>query len=95
MLGAAWMRDADGGIAPSESPSARVHVIVTVSLPMTRNVADGGIVRHASCPASVPRSSDQSPPGVFGCVLGKPSTSSESHWPCTHVLFVTRKVTDL
>src|SRR4051794_40693064 len=72
VVGVACRRVGRGGSAPRASGSAVVHVFVIVSLvpadvwPMIRNVADAGIVRHVSRALVVPRSSDQSPPGVCG-----------------------------
>ena len=62
--------------------------------PVTRKVPAEGRVRHADPAVTVPKSSDQSPPGVWGWLLGKPLTSKEEHWPELHVAFVTRSVTE-
>jgi len=70
VLGLAWARNPDGAWTPKERGSALVHVNVVVSrvpsafTPMTRNVAEGGNVKHASGVVRSPRSTDQNPPGV-------------------------------
>ncbi len=98
VLGLARMRDDDGGCAPRERDISLVHVMVVVSAvpsschPMIRNVAEGGIVKHACELVMSPRSRDHNPPGVLGWLLGKPSTSSESHCPKRQVPLVTRSV---
>jgi hypothetical protein len=67
VFGTAWMSDAAGDCAPSANESAFVHVMTVVSVgPSTRNVAESGMLKHAEGPVMTPRSSDQSPPGVFG-----------------------------
>ena len=65
VLGAAKIREADGAWVPSVRAIDVVHVNLAVSaepsalIPMTRNVAEVGMVRHRSGPVMVPRSSDQ------------------------------------
>jgi hypothetical protein len=69
VVGVAWMTDADDGSDPRDSESALVHANVLVApdpASVTRNVADGGMVTHTDDTATIPRSTDQKPPGVFG-----------------------------
>ncbi|HEY6225134.1 MAG TPA: hypothetical protein VIW26_15215 [Gemmatimonadales bacterium] len=72
VLGLACARNPDGAWTPRETGSAVVQVKVVVSrlpsgfTPITRNVADGGNVKHCSKVVRTPRSMDQNPPGVRG-----------------------------
>ena len=60
---------------------------------VTRNVAAGGMVRHADVAVTIPRSSDQAPPGVVGGLLGNARIRTGAHGPGEQVAFVTSSVT--
>jgi len=72
VVGLACVRNPDGACTPKERGSALVQVKVVVSrlpsafTPMTRKVAEGGSVKHASGVFRSPRSTNQNPPGVWG-----------------------------
>jgi hypothetical protein len=65
VLGDAEMREAVGACTPSVTGSAVVQMNFVVSaelsalMPMTRKVAEAGMVMQSSGPLMVPRSSDQ------------------------------------
>ena len=101
VLADAKMRDADGACTPRVTGSAVVQTNFVVSaepsalMPMTRNVAETGMVMQSSDPLIVPRSSDQDPPGVFGWLLGKARTSWRLQGPGMQLPFSTSKVMPL
>lgn len=67
VVGDADIRDSDGCCTPSDTGFAVVQSNVVVSPgPLTRNVAEIGMVTQSWGPVMVPRSRDQSPPGVSG-----------------------------
>lgn len=98
VLADAKMRDAEGSCTPRVTGSAVVQTNFVVSaepsalMPMTRNVAETGMVMQSSDPLIVPRSSDQDPPGVFGWLRGKARTSWRLQGPGMQLPFATSKV---
>ncbi len=67
VLGEASNRDSDGASTPSATGLAVFQTNFVVSPgPLTTNVAEIGMVTQSCGPVMVPRSTNQSPPGVLG-----------------------------
>jgi hypothetical protein len=94
VLGKAINRFADGDSTPSDTGLAVFQLKTVVSFgPMTRNVAEIGMVTQRWSRVMIPRSTDHAPPGVLGWLLGKARTSWALQGPGAQLPFMTRRVT--